>query len=299
MPLMLSLPLAHAGGSQLSPDLYGAVLLELAAVGAYLVAAQRPSPRGKRWSAWRTASFVGGMTVVATALHSDVASYDGVFAVHISQHLVLMMLAAPLLAAGAPITLALRTLGTRGRRRLVGVLQDPAMRPLSGRAAAILVPLDFYGSMVIYLLTPLYALSLDYEAAHIAAHAYFLSCGLLFWAPMLGVDPVRWRPRPKTARLLVACGFPASALLTAALLTLPAPVDGVSPSATHAGAWALLFAGSVLTVVDLALLRAVRPIRGRADERAAGSRASQDSDTTALRPVERRSGMTGPMARRS
>lgn len=286
MTLMLSLPLGHATGSQLSPEIYGAALLELAAVGGYVVAAQRLSPRGKRWPAWRTASFMAGMTVVAIALHSSIASYDDVFAVHLSQHLVLMMVAAPLLAAAAPITLALRTLGTRGRRRLVGVLEDPAMRPLSGRTAAILVPLDFYGSMVIYLLTPLYALSLEHEAAHIAAHAYFLTCGLLFWAPMLAVDPVRWRPPPQTARLLVACGVPATTLLAAVLLILPTPVGGVSPSATHAGAWTLLVAGSVFTVIGLALLRAVRPIPGQADELASASRASQDAATNALRPAD-------------
>ena len=58
-----------------------------------------------------------GLGVVALALASPVAVYEGsLFWVHMAQHLLLTMVAAPLLVLGAPVTLALRASSPATRR---------------------------------------------------------------------------------------------------------------------------------------------------------------------------------------
>src|SRR6266540_1043054 len=58
---------------------------------------------------WRIAAWLAGVATIAVALISSVDVYAGsLFSVHMLQHLLLAMVAPPLLALGAPITLALR-----------------------------------------------------------------------------------------------------------------------------------------------------------------------------------------------
>src|SRR4029450_4020030 len=57
----------------------------------------------------RTIAFLGGMTAIAVALMSGIARYDTtLFSVHMVQHILLTLVAAPLIALSAPITLVLR-----------------------------------------------------------------------------------------------------------------------------------------------------------------------------------------------
>jgi len=62
--------------------------------------------------------------VILIALESPIGTYDTtLFADHMVQHLLLVMVAAPLLALGAPITLLLRVASPEWRQR-VGRLLD-------------------------------------------------------------------------------------------------------------------------------------------------------------------------------
>jgi putative membrane protein len=254
-------------GWQLTPDAYAAAVQEALAAVAYTVAAARRSPRGRAWPRGRTASFLAGIVVVAVALHSGLARHDDVFWVHLVQHLLLMTVAAPLLAAGAPFTLVLRTLRPAGRRRLMRVLKDPAMRPLGDARAGVLVPLDYYGTMAVYLLTPLYALSADHATIHVLAHLYFLSCGMVFWMSILAVDPVRWRPGSGIARRLVLLGVPTAAALGALLVAVPGVVRGVSSSGAADGGVALVVGTLASTLFGLLVLRVARgPARSLANK---------------------------------
>ena len=63
------------------------------------------SRAGVEWPARRTAYFLSGVGAIAIALLSPIEAYDTVlFSVHVTQHMLLTMVAAPLLALGAPIT---------------------------------------------------------------------------------------------------------------------------------------------------------------------------------------------------
>ena len=60
------------------------------------------------WPLYRTALFLGGLAVVVIATQSGIGSYDDVlFWDHMVQHLLLLMVAPPLLVVGQPATLLL------------------------------------------------------------------------------------------------------------------------------------------------------------------------------------------------
>jgi putative membrane protein len=170
----------------------------LAAVIAYLQARRRLVAGGVAWPTRRTAYFLSGIGALALALLSPIQAYDtALFSVHVVQHMLLTMVAAPLLALGAPITLALRVAKGRTRRRMVRVLHSPPLRVIGHPLVAwVLFTLSLYG---LYF-SPLFDLSLRQPLVHDLVHLHFLAAGLLFWWPVVGLDPSRWR-LPHIARL--------------------------------------------------------------------------------------------------
>ena len=68
----------------------------------------------------RTIAFAAAMTALAFALLSGIERYDTtLFSMHMVQHLLLMLVAAPLLALAAPITQLLRAASPRVRSRVL------------------------------------------------------------------------------------------------------------------------------------------------------------------------------------
>src|SRR4030095_3316607 len=201
---------APAAGSQLPAPPPGRLLLSwsfnplvpvglLAATIAYLQARRLLVANGVAWPARRTVYFLSGIAALALALLSPVEAYDTVlFSVHVAQHMLLTMVAAPLLALGAPITLALRVAKGRTRRRMTRVLHSPPLRVIGNPVVArVLFPLPLYG---LYF-SPLFDLTLRQPLVHDLVHVHFLTVGLLFWWPLVGRDPHRSRLR-HIARLL-------------------------------------------------------------------------------------------------
>jgi cytochrome c oxidase assembly factor CtaG len=171
----------------------------LAAAIGYLQARRRLVADGVAWPARRTIYFLSGVGALAVALLSPVEAYDTVlFSVHVAQHMLLTMVAAPLLALGAPATLALRVSRGRTRRRLVRLLHSPPVRVVGNPLVAwVVFTLTLYG---LYF-SPLFDLTLRQPLVHDLVHVHFLTAGLLFWWPVVGLDPSRWR-LPHIARLL-------------------------------------------------------------------------------------------------
>jgi cytochrome c oxidase assembly factor CtaG len=170
----------------------------LAAAVAYLQGRRRLAAEGVAWPARRTAYFLSGIAAIALALLSPVEAYDtALFSVHVAQHMLLTMVAAPLLALGAPVTLALRVAKGPTRRRLTRVLHSPPLRVVGNPLVAwVLFTLSLYG---LYF-SPLFDLTLRQPLVHDVVHLHFLAAGLLFWWPVVGLDPSRWR-LPHIARL--------------------------------------------------------------------------------------------------
>lgn len=191
----------------------------LAAVaGLYGWGVLRLRRRGVRWPAARTLSFlVGGTGVAAFATASGLAAYDDVlFSAHMAQHMLLTMLAPAFLALGAPVTLALRALPTRGRRRLVAVLHSRAAAVVT---FPVLTTFLFIGSPFALYFSPLYGATLRSEPLHLLLHAHFLLVGCLFLWPVLGVDPMPRRLAYPLRLLLVFVTMPFHAFLGVAILS--------------------------------------------------------------------------------
>jgi putative membrane protein len=194
------------------------VTLLLAAAG-YLWAVRRVSREhpANRPPRWRTGVFMSGLAVIGIALLSPIEAYEGLlFSVHMVQHLLLELVAAPLLLAGAPITLALRVASPPVRRGLLRVLHSRAVRVLAFPVVAwILFAAVNWG----WHFSTLYNDALEIPVLHYLQHATFLGAALLFWWPVLGADPSPWR-LPHPVRLLyLFLAMPQNSFLGVALMS--------------------------------------------------------------------------------
>jgi putative copper resistance protein D len=197
-----------------------AVLLPLAvaAVGWLRLVARidraHPSNRVPRR---RTVAFLAGLAVIATALMSGIDTYDTtLFSVHMVQHLLLTLVAAPLIALAAPITTILRAATPNVRRRVIlPILHSRVMRVLSFPVVAwILFAAVMWGTHF----SPLFDASLENPIVHDLEHALYLTVGLLFWWPAVGLDPSPWRmPHPVRA-MYVFLQMPQNTFLAVTIL---------------------------------------------------------------------------------
>ena len=140
----------------------------------------------------RTVAFLAGMLAIAFGLISGIERYDTtLFSVHMVQHVLLMLVAAPLLALAAPVTLVLRLASAETRRRwLLPILHSRVVRFL---AHPIVAWLMFAALMWTTHFSPLFNASLEDPLIHDLEHMLFLSGALLFWWPAVALDPAPWR----------------------------------------------------------------------------------------------------------
>jgi putative copper resistance protein D len=107
------------------------------------------------------------------------------------QHVLLMLVAAPLLALAAPITLILRLSSPETRRRWVlPVLHSRVMRFLGHPVTAWLM---FATMMWAIHFSPLFNASLEDPLLHDVEHVLFLTGALFFWWPAVALDPAPYR----------------------------------------------------------------------------------------------------------
>jgi putative membrane protein len=140
----------------------------------------------------RAWSFAVGLLVLLVAVNGPPdALAESSFSMHMVQHMLLQVVAAPLLLLGGPVWVLLRAdppwlprrvLVQVLRSRLVGVITHPVVA--FGAFAVVLI---------VSHLTPLYELALEHEPVHQVEHLVYLLTALLFWWPAIGVDPAPHR----------------------------------------------------------------------------------------------------------
>ncbi len=213
--------------------------------------AGRPGPP-RRWSPLRTVSFLAGLAVIEIALGSSVATLsDTHFTAHILQHLCLMMVAPPLLALGAPMTLALQTTSRPAKRRLLQVLHSPVFAVITH---PVLVFFLYYASMFGFFLSPALGYAMDNMWLMDIWNVFFFAGATLFWWPMVGTDPIpRYDMSPGFKLLNLMLGVPFESFLAIAMLMAAAPVAPMyTLSSTHTGAGILWALSELFTVTAIA-----------------------------------------------
>ncbi len=243
------------------------VVLGLLALGGFyrwgLWRIQRASPRVP-FPAYRVGCFLAGLLVIYIALQSAIDTYDtALFSVHMAQHLLLTMVAAPLLVFGTPITLALRAASPQVRRRyLRPILHSPPVRVLSHPVLAWLV---LVGTIVAWHLSDMYNEATERQVIHYLQHLNFLAAALLFWWPILGQDPSRWVFAYPFRILVLLLAIPFNSILSVVLLNTErvlyshyetlAREWGPSPlSDQQAGAALMWIGGSMMYAMALAIV---------------------------------------------
>lgn len=223
----MSLALAGPGGlppfgtltvlTQARPPLVPTLAITL--TGAlYLYGVRRLTSRGDAWAWGRTAGFLGGLAVVFVALCSGLARYDLLlFGAHMVQHMLLSMVAPVFLALGAPVTLALRTLPSRPRSRLLALLHSRFARVVTFPAIPWLL---FIGSPFALYFSGWYGATLSSAVLHDLLHLHFVLVGCLFFWPILGIDPVPGRVSHPFRILMLFASMPFHAFLGVAIMSV-------------------------------------------------------------------------------
>jgi cytochrome c oxidase assembly factor CtaG len=137
--------------------------------------------------------------------------------------MLLGMLAPILLVLGAPVTLGLRTLHSAGRAGppgprewLLAAVHAPLARWLTHPLVALVL---FVGSYYALYFSGLFPAALPEHWAHKLMNLHFLLVGLLFFWPVVGVDPAPRRLPPAARMGLVFVSVPFHAFFGVAVMS--------------------------------------------------------------------------------
>ena len=272
-------------------------------------ALQRSRP--EQIPSWRVLCFLAGVLTVWVAIASPLDTLSGVLlTAHMTQHLLLMAIAPPLLVLGAPVVPLLRGLPRYFVREGLGPFftlrwVHGLQRLFASRALAwLLMNLTF----IAWHVPAAYDLALRSPGWHEVEHACFLFTSVLFWWHIVAPWPTtyaasRWLLLP----FLLTADFVNTGL--SAILTFsgrgiyPAYGQvprffGISVLDDQVAAGALMWVVGSVAFLGAAMLITVQLVSRKADRRRAGVEAAR-ARLTALRrgsPASRRSVQAGRTA---
>jgi cytochrome c oxidase assembly factor CtaG len=153
----------------------------------------------ERWQRTQPLLFGSGLAAIFLALASPIEPFTSLLLqVHMLQHLLLMMIAPPMLWLGAPVFPLVLGLPRPIRRYWVAPLfRWPSLRhAFELMASPVPALLLFAAATVVWHVPEIYQLALGSIGWHYVQHACFLGTGLLFWYPVIRPYPSRpsWSP---------------------------------------------------------------------------------------------------------
>jgi len=152
---------------------------------------------GRRTELWRDVAFWSALVAILVALQSPLEMLARqLFWIHMVQHLLLIVVAAPLLALASPWTRLWRALPRRLRRGIARPLfKSPRLAPLRGAYRVLSRPTVIWclaaGNLWLWHVPAMYDLTLRYHLVHHLEHTLFLGLAIAFWAQLIDQYPFR------------------------------------------------------------------------------------------------------------
>jgi len=176
------------------------------------------------WPVRSTSCFLAGLVLLAIAYLGPLAAWSHTFFwAHMSQHLIVMMAAAPLLVLGNPITLWFRASSGATRRRIV----LPLLRSRGVRW--LLNPYFTWALFALVLLgthfSPFYEWALrNHDADTFVEQPLYLVVALLYYLPLIGANLQPRRPSPAFRLVSLAAMMVPEAIVGAVLYFASRPL---------------------------------------------------------------------------
>lgn len=139
---------------------------------------------------WRSLCFAGGMAALGVALLSPVDTMGSdLFSMHMVQHELLMLIAAPLLVLGQPLVVFLWAFRSNARKRIGQWTRMPAIRT-TWNTLTMPFPAWMLHALILWgwHFPALFQAGLASDAVHTIQHLSFLVSALLFWAALIGTS---------------------------------------------------------------------------------------------------------------
>lgn len=188
------------------------------------------TPAHRAGMGWRALAFWAGLVTLVLALDSVIDDEaDRLFWVHMTQHVLLMMVAAPLLVLAAPWTPIWKGLPLSMRRGLgAAYMRSPGWRALRSAGRRVFAPIPiwilFVVDLAVWHVPALYGLTLRNQAVHDLEHLSFLLLAVLFWAQVIESPPLRPRLGEAWGVAYVTLAATACWILAMVLAFAPSPL---------------------------------------------------------------------------
>ena len=186
--------LAHPGAAPQPHDLWAAWSFEPSVVLGLVVAAWwylrgvyalwRRAGRGRGIARWRVRCHLAGLVAVALALISPIDRIAvALFSVHMVQHLLLLIVAPPLLMLGEPVLAGLWAFPAATRRRIGRAWRHAESLRRGWRVLTLpmVVWTAHLAAVWVWHLPALYDAAVRDTALHVAEHLTFLASSLVLW----------------------------------------------------------------------------------------------------------------------
>lgn len=171
--------------------------LALLVLAAYLALYRRSrADQRAKWPAWQVCLFSAGVLIAASALQPPLDSLaDDWFWAHMTQHMLLLSVAPPLLMLGLPAKALLRAAPSSLRRQVIRPLARA--RTLHRIGAFLVHPLTvftiFNGVLLGWHVPAIFAAAEDLPPLHYLEHTSYFAAGCLLWWVI--VEPLRAWPK--------------------------------------------------------------------------------------------------------
>ncbi|HJN94025.1 MAG TPA: cytochrome c oxidase assembly protein, partial [Dehalococcoidia bacterium] len=174
--------------------------------------------------------------VLLFALVSPIDTYgDDLFISHMLQHVLVMMVVAPLLILGKPVTLGLRAASPAIRRRyLLPTLRSRALNLLLRPQIVLAL---FVSTIWLWHIPDLYDAAIANDALHSLEHFSFLAASLLFWWLIIDADPTPLRPGHPVRAVMLIVAIIQGIVLGSVITSLGEPIYETYEAAAVARDW--------------------------------------------------------------